>query len=113
MQDNTIDKLETVLTNERQLLMSADFDAVLAMADSKLAAIAGLGRIDRHHPRLPALREKLDVNQRLLASAMRGVRAAIARVQEVERIRATLDVYGKSGKQVEGIRQTPKIEKTL
>lgn len=93
-----IDELDTILDQERSLLLKGDLTALEPLVSAKDELIEALNEIgEMEQDSLSAVQNKVTRNQTLLTSAMEGIRTVAARMAELRKVRKGLDVYDKSG----------------
>lgn len=98
--DEALSALEGLLDVERHAIRNGEFGGLDQLAAKKSAL---LDRISASGPRpdagaLDRLRIKADANQRLLAAALRGVRAAQRRLDMIRRASRSLNTYDNLGR---------------
>lgn len=93
-----IDELDGVLDKERIAILSGDLDGLNRLAEAKTGLVHSINEIARPtESLLLALHDKLERNQELLTSAMRGVRSVADRLAELRSVRDGLHTYDASG----------------
>ncbi len=92
--------LDGMLDAERHAIRNGEFGGLesLALAKGRLLeqVTASVGRADGDA--LARLRDKADANQRLLAAAIKGVRAAQRRLDMIRRASSSLNTYDSLGR---------------
>jgi hypothetical protein len=89
--------LAEILDDERTALLAAQFDGLEAMHDRKALALAALDIESLTPETVIELGERLDRNQTLIASVSKGLRTALQRIAEVERLEEGKGVYDRKG----------------
>jgi flagellar biosynthesis/type III secretory pathway chaperone len=103
--------LHQVLDQERQALISADYDALATFVSQKEALLSQLEKTIPAKEELRPLRQKMDENLGLLAAAIKGVAAASARLSALQNVKSGLSVYDNAGR-LEHVRtHNPALEK--
>ena len=97
--NQTFDKLDALLEEERDALLGGDLDSLGPMYDRKEALVDLLTRLDTaaNAARLQELNAKIVRNQGLLESAMSGIRSVARRLSTVRRVRESLEYYEEDG----------------
>lgn len=107
------EKLETLLDQEKQALANGALGDIKLILDQKSGLLEQLEALDdTSRPDLAGLYEKVSANQRLLDSALRGVRQVADRMATLRRVRTTLETYNSNGEKSDlSISTTRKLEK--
>ncbi|WP_282095724.1 flagellar biosynthesis protein FlgN [Epibacterium ulvae] len=93
-----IDQLDDILELERTALVNGQLDQLETLLEEKDALISELNEMDSFkQDELTSIHTKVTHNQALLESAMEGIRAVAARMQELRNVRKGLDVYDRMG----------------
>ncbi|MBT8155771.1 flagellar biosynthesis protein FlgN [Epibacterium ulvae] len=94
-----IDELDDILEQEREALVLGHLTKLEALLERKGVLIEGLNALNElEREALESVHNKVSRNQALLDSAMQGIRAVAARMQELRRVRSGLDVYDQAGR---------------
>jgi hypothetical protein len=94
-----IDRLDTILEDERRALLEGDLEAIgtlLARKEPLIDALNAEGPVVRAG--IVALEEKVRRNQALLDGALEGIRNVAGRMAAFRKIRRTLETYDKTGR---------------
>jgi hypothetical protein len=107
------EKLEILLDREKQALANGALEDIKLILDQKSDLLDQLEALDdTSRPDLTGLYEKVTLNQRLLDSALRGVRQVADRMATLRRVRTTLETYNSNGEKSDlSITTTRKLEK--
>lgn len=98
-----------LLERERKAILTGDFDGMAALIPQKEALVAVLS--DQDAEAIGSLRQAAQRNQRLLASALSGVRGALGRLRQIDEGARGYTGYDRFG-QAERIRRAPEsVEK--
>jgi len=92
-----LEALDALLEKERQALLASRFDRLGALVVEKERLINRLSELDAVAD-LGGLRGKAERNQRLMDSAMRGIRSVATRLGTLRRLRRSLETYDKAGR---------------
>ena len=96
-----IDRLDSVLEDERHALLSGDLDTIGDLLSHKERLIDALNAAaPETHPDLGPLQDKVARNQALLDGALQGIRKVAARMAAFRKIRRTLETYDESGRKM-------------
>ncbi|MDP1669190.1 hypothetical protein [Phaeovulum sp.] len=106
---NTIELLERLFDVERHAICSGTFTALGQLAETKEQLITALA--DAPAEALNRLRTRAQTNQRLLAAAQKGVRAAQARLAMITRASRSLNSYDARGKACTVASGGPNVER--
>lgn len=112
MQTNTdlIAKLQTLLDEERSLLLQGKLDALPDLLERKRTLVGSLG--EPAEADLTDLHHKLTRNHALLNSAMEGIQRVSERLTTLKRMRLSLETYDSQGhRQSLDTRATGRMEK--
>ncbi len=112
MQSNelNISRLQTLLDEERTLLLSGDLESLPQLLDRKQDLIENLG--DTIGPELTEIHSKLTRNHALLNSAMEGIQRVSDRLAALKQMRQSLETYDSQGhRQSIGTLQKGRMEK--
>lgn len=91
-------QLEALLDHEKNALACGALDEVQLILDRKSELLEQLETLDDTcRPDLSDLYEKVTLNQRLLDSALRGVRQVAERMATLRRVKTTLETYNRQG----------------
>ncbi len=102
MKPKTIEALNDLLDEERELLLEGDLDQLAGLLKSKEALIEEVnGSSQTDASAVQSLDRKVKRNQLLLDGALEGIRAVADRLAHLKRARGTLDTYGPDGKRHE------------
>ena len=97
--DKLIDELDELLDAERRALLAGNLDELSRLYDNKEKLVASLNALDWiEAEHLAGLQKKMSHNQRLLTSAMEGIRAVADRMAELRRLRQSLSTYDRDGR---------------
>ena len=96
--NNPLNSLASVLDAEEDALLTGDFDAIDALVPEK-ERLVGLANeaSSQDEAAWKDVRQKITRNQKLLESAMNGVRTVALRMQELDRARNRFDTYDQTG----------------
>lgn len=97
MTDNLDQRLLDLLTEERQVILTGQFDRLPGLAGRKETLFGDLAAAEVTVPRLRQIGKQVSRNQRLLAAALRGLREVGDRLGFVRDIRDNLSTYDSSG----------------
>ena len=86
------------LALEKQWLLSGDIPKVLSRSEEKSALLQDLSHIQLSNHVLKSISLQLSENQKLIAAALRGIRNAKSRLNELENVRSGLTVYDQHGR---------------
>lgn len=100
-----------VLAREREAIRKADYDILNALAEEKADTFALLMQDRTDRATLELVQKGLAVNQKLLAAAISGVKAAQARLREMQNVRQELTVYDRAGQMAPVRTARPALEK--
>ncbi len=96
-----IDRLDTLLEEERRLLLAGDLDAIGDLLSQKERLIDALNATaPGAQPDLGPVQRKVARNQALLDGALQGIRKVAARMAAFRKIRRTLETYDESGRKM-------------
>ncbi len=100
MTDTTVNDLQTVLREEREILLRGDFAALEPIAEAKETLFTRLGSIAHRiaAPELKALKDEAEHNRQLLAAAARGLKIVTRRLAEIRSAHGPLNTYSEAGK---------------
>ncbi len=94
----TLQSLNDLLELERAALLSGNIDGVMRRLPEKERLMTSLQAFQFSHENgLDLLKTKAERNQRLLESALEGIRAVTCRISALRRIRQTLETYDRRG----------------
>ena len=91
-------ELKGLLDDEKVALLAGDYEKLTQIAARKQTCMTRLAAAAPSAATLRDLKARLQTNQDLTASALRGVQAAKARWAELEKVRDGLTTYDLSGK---------------
>ncbi|WP_341367508.1 hypothetical protein [Yoonia sp. BS5-3] len=111
MPDHVSGKMIELLDRERSAIRTADFDALGAISDEKVALFDSLATSGASRQNLAQIKRKVDENQTLLSAAISGVAAAQDRLSAVRHVREGLSIYDKSGQMAKVPTTRPGLEK--
>ena len=96
-----IDRLDTLLEEERRALLAGDLDAIGGLLSQKERLIDALNAATpgAQHD-LGPVQDKVARNQALLDGALQGIRKVAARMAAFRKIRRTLETYDESGRKM-------------
>jgi flagellar biosynthesis/type III secretory pathway chaperone len=109
--NTVITQLHQVLDQERQALISADFEALAAFVSQKEDLLAQLDKTIPAKEVLRPIRQKMDENLALLAAAIKGVAAAGERLAALQNVKNGLSVYDNAGRLAHVRTHNPALEK--
>lgn len=93
-----IEQLDELLERERGHLLTGDLPKFTELLDEKEKLLAQIGELKQaEFPDLQQVQSRMNYNQSLLESAMRGIRAAAERLQTLRSIRRGLETYDSQG----------------
>lgn len=96
---DTLLKLDDLLEFEREALLAGNIDGVMRRLPEKERLMISLASLQlSYESELAPLKTKAERNQRLLESALDGIRAVTCRISALRRIRETLETYDQSGR---------------
>ncbi|MCL6284674.1 flagellar biosynthesis protein FlgN [Ruegeria sp. 2012CJ41-6] len=96
-QTSAISKLNELLDQERQLLISGALDQVAALTPAKEFLLDGVAQDSATVGDLDAIRVKADQNRVLFDAALAGLRSVVERLSELKRLQSGFDTYDRSG----------------
>ena len=97
--EDTLVKLDDLLELEREALLAGNIDGVTRRLPEKERLMNSLEEFElTDESKLDPLKRKAERNQRLLESALEGLRAVTNRISALRRIRETLEIYDQSGR---------------
>lgn len=97
--EDTLVKLDDLLELEREALLAGNIDGVTRRLPEKERLMNSLEEFElTDESKLDPLKRKAERNQRLLESALEGLRAVTNRISALRRIRETLETYDQSGR---------------
>tara|TARA_R110002012_G_scaffold191317_1_gene359060 strand:- start:232 stop:615 length:384 start_codon:yes stop_codon:yes gene_type:complete len=97
--EDTLVKLDDLLELEREALLAGNIDGVTRRLPEKERLMNSLEAFElTDESKLDPLKRKAERNQRLLESALEGLRAVTNRISALRRIRETLETYDQSGR---------------
>lgn len=97
MAPDVIADLHALLDDEKAAILDARFVALPALEAAKAHLLAELKEINPEQRHLLQIKAKLDENQSLLLSAIKGVSAARDRIAALHHVQQGLSVYDASG----------------
>lgn len=101
---DVLDALEDILDEEREALLRGDLEKVGRLSTRKVDLIDGVLQMsDADQQDLAPLQSKLRRNHELIEQAMAGIRAVTDRIEEIRRVRDSLQTYDRTGR----LRETP------
>ena len=103
--------LDRLLEEEKAALLGGNFAHLERIAAQKETCLTQLATAAPGSATLRQLKKRLQENQDLTASALRGVQAARARWAELEKVRDGLTTYDLSGKVAVVPTQQSRVEK--
>ncbi|WP_342069169.1 hypothetical protein [Yoonia algicola] len=98
MPNTVITQLHQILDQERQALLSANFEALAAFVSRKEDLLAQLDQTTPAKQVLRPIRQKMDENLALLAAAIKGVAAAGARLSALQNVKNGMSIYDNAGR---------------
>jgi len=98
MTPDLVAALEQILVNERAALLSADYGALDKLAADKETHLSLMAQNPPDDAILAVIKAKMNENQDLIATALRGVRAAQERLDALEAVRDGLTTYDPAGR---------------
>lgn len=108
--ESIVSQLQSLLDEERALLLKGQLDALPDLLDRKRVLIEGLG--ENPAADLTDLHSKLTRNHALLSSAMEGIRRVSDRLETLKRLRLSLETYDSQGhRQTIGTQHPGRMEK--
>ena len=94
-----ISAIDALLDDERQALLTGDFDALQKILDQKEDLIKVLStQHGSDFSGMQMLAPQIERNQELLSHALDGVRAVARRLAELRQVRESLDTYDATGR---------------
>lgn len=90
-------RIEALIEEERQALLSGDLNWLADLADEKEKLFASTNAITEQVV-LDRMQMGLRRNHTLFDEALKGIRAVSARLAEINRLRDTLETYDASGR---------------
>lgn len=94
-----IDRLDSLLEDERRALLTGNLEAIGLLLRRKEALIDALNDLTpRAEAGLQALQGKVARNQALLDGALQGIRTVAGRMAAFRRIRRSLETYDAEGR---------------
>lgn len=97
MQHDAVSALLRVLDNEGAALRAGDLSLLSDIAEEKARLSVAIKKQHITQQQLEILRAKASANASLLAAAIRGIKAARARLNALTDVRDVLSVYGPAG----------------
>ena len=97
MTHSTMDDLMAGLAAERAAILKGSYETLTNVARAREGLFAAAPKLTVGEAQL--LLEKIERNQRLLSSAIRGVQAAMGRVSDIDRAHTRLGTYRPDGSQ--------------
>ncbi|MEO0939522.1 MAG: flagellar biosynthesis protein FlgN [Pseudomonadota bacterium] len=104
---------EDLLEAERSALLTGDFEGLARLLQKKEQLFAELSETQAVEPgAMASLSSRVQRNQELLATAMDGIRSVGKRLDELHRVRGSLETYDARGKRTRvASRQDHSLEK--
>jgi flagellar biosynthesis/type III secretory pathway chaperone len=100
-QTPAISRLNDLLDQERQLLISGALDQVAALSSKKESLLDGVAQDVATVGDLDALRFKANQNRALFNAALAGLRSVVERLSELKRLQSGFDTYDRAGKRLQ------------
>jgi len=97
MRNSAVTELLSVLDEEGNALRKGDLAALPKIAEEKSRLSVEIKKQAVTQQQLEILRAKASANASLLAAAIRGIKAARARLDALSEVRDVLSVYGPAG----------------
>ncbi len=97
MSDAEAVAFERLLDDERDVILSGQFDRLEGLAEGKFEALAQLPDWHLSEERLAALATRVTRNQSLLDASIRGIKAAQVRIESVIGAAGHLSTYDRNG----------------
>lgn len=95
----SVSMLRDLLEAERSALLIGDFEGLARMLQRKEQLLAELSEIHAVEPgAMVSLSSRVQRNQELLTTAMDGIRSVAKRLDELHRVRGSLETYDERGK---------------
>ena len=91
-------RLDRLLDEERAALIAGRLDRIATLGAEKDALLVDLPSLDGGPADLARLRGKAERNERLMASALDGIRMVSDRLATMRRLRDQLDTYDQTGR---------------
>ena len=98
MKDDVLTRLNALLDEDRALLLKGSYAGLPQLAAAKEDCLSALTTAKFGLDDLRAVIARLDSNQCMTSSALRGIAAARARVSDLETVRDRLTTYDPTGK---------------
>ena len=111
MSEDAATAMIELLAREREAIRVADYHVLDALAATKADTFAVLMRGGTDPATLERIQKGLAVNQTLLAAAISGVKAAQARLRDMQNVRQELTVYDRAGQMAPVRTARPGLEK--
>ncbi len=94
----TLEQVNRLLDSERKALIEGRIDQLAELAERKQELAADLERLEGlSQQNLREMRQKARRNERLLQSALEGIRSVTARLEALRQVREGLETYDSSG----------------
>jgi flagellar biosynthesis/type III secretory pathway chaperone len=100
MNNRDADELLAILAEERACLMEGRLTSLAEIAERKTRLMAQVPTTALSSADISLVATECQRNERLLLSALEGVRAAKARIQALRRVDGTFNCYTSEGRQV-------------
>ncbi len=111
MQPKVIDALDALLDAEKAAILSANYDALGPIEESKERLLGQLSPSDNQAATLHRIKSGIEANQALLRAAIKGVAAARARVAALQHVRDEFSIYDQSGRIAKVANRSGTLEK--
>lgn len=93
-----MDALDSVLEDEREIVLAGKLDAIPGLLERKEALFDRLNTMTVDSGAdLQTLQQKVTRNQALLEGALRGIRAVADRMSTLRQMRTSLETYDRAG----------------
>ncbi|SEF69975.1 flagellar biosynthesis protein FlgN [Jhaorihella thermophila] len=94
----TLERVNRLLDAERKALIEGRLDQLAELAERKSELVLDLEQLgDLNQQDLQEMRRKAHRNERLIQSALEGIRSVTARLETLRRVREGLETYDRSG----------------
>ncbi|MGH1463901.1 MAG: flagellar biosynthesis protein FlgN [Cognatishimia sp.] len=91
--------LDRLLSQEHAHLLAGNLESFADLLAEKEDLLARLAEIETHQmPNIAPIQSRMHYNQKLLESAMQGIRAVADRLQDLRQVQLGLETYDAGGK---------------